>query len=280
MLTMGVINFMDRTIKFKNGVEIPVLGFGTYKMENGSETFDSVSYALEVGYRHIDTAKIYENEESVGEAIKNSSIKREDIFVTTKVWNTDRGYDNTLRAFEESMKKLKLDYLDLYLIHWPKDLNAETWKALEKLYNEKRVRAVGVSNFNKHHLEELFKTCEVFPMINQIELHPELTQKSLYEFCNSKDIVIEAWSPLIRGKILSIDLLKELSKSYNKTIAQIVLRWNVQLGIVTIPKSSNKDRIKENFDIFDFELSKEDMEKISSLNKNFRTGPDPDNIDF
>lgn len=270
----------DKVIKLSNGVDIPVLGFGTYKMENGKEAFESISYALEVGYRHIDTAKIYENEESVGEAINKSGINREEIFLTTKVWNTDRGYDNTLKAFETSLKKLNTDYVDLYLIHWPKDLNVETWRALERLYKEKKVRAIGVSNFKEHHLEEIFKNCEITPMINQVEFHPELTQPELREFCNSRNIVLEAWSPLMRGKIFSIDLLRELSEIYNKTIPQIVLRWNIQLGVVTIPKSATKERIRENFDVFDFELSKEHMEKINSLNKNLRTSHDPDNIDF
>lgn len=269
----------NKLIKLNNGVDIPVLGFGTYKLL-GKDAFESVSYALEVGYRHIDTAKIYENEEFVGEAVKKSGLKREEIFLTSKVWNTDRGYDNTLKAFELSLKKLNTDYLDLYLIHWPKDLNAETWRALERLYSEKRVRAIGVSNFKEHHLTELFKTCEVMPVINQVEFHPELTQPELLKFCSSKNIVIEAWSPLMRGKIFSMDVLKELSEFYNKTIPQIVLRWNVQLGVVTIPKSSTRERIKDNFNIFDFEISKEHMERINSLNKNLRTSHDPDNIDF
>ena len=185
-----------------------------------------------------------------------------------------------MRDFEKSLEKLKLEYLDLYLIHWPSKLNTKNWKVLEELYNKKRVRAIGVSNFNVNHLEKLFKDCEIYPMIDQIEFHPEFTQNNLCDFCKSNDIVIEAWFPLMSGKVFSIDLLKELSKSYNKTIAQIILRWNIQLGIVTIPKSSNKDRIKENFDIFNFELSKEDMEKISSLNKNLRLGWDSDKIDF
>ena len=270
----------DKVIKLSNGVDIPVLGFGTYKMENGKEAFESISYALEVGYRHIDTAKIYENEETVGEAINKSGINREEIFLTTKVWNTDRGYDNTLKAFETSLKKLNTDYIDLYLIHWPNDLNVETWRALERLYKEKKVRAIGVSNFKEYHLEEIFENCEITPMINQVEFHPELTQPELYEFCNSRNIVLEAWSPLMKGKIFFIDLLKELSEIYNKTIPQIVLRWNIQLGVVTIPKSVTKERIRENFDVFDFELSKEHMEKINSLNKNLRTSHDPDNIDF
>lgn len=272
---------MDKKmIKLNNGVYIPTLGFGTYKLKEGKEAFESVSYALEVGYRHIDSAKIYENEKSVGEAINNSSIKREDIFITSKVWNTDRGYDNTLKAFENTIKNLNVDYLDLYLIHWPKDMNSETWRALEKLYNDKRVRAIGVSNFKEHHLEELFKTSNITPSINQVEFHPQLTQPELREYCRQKTITLEAWSPLMRGKVFDIEELTRLSKIYNKTEAQIVLRWNIQLGVVTIPKSSNKERIKQNFDIFDFELSKEDMEVISGLNKNLRTSYDPDHIDF
>ena len=258
---------LGRVVKLSNGVDVPILGFGTARIENGSQTFESVSYALEVGYRHIDTAKLYKNEESVGEAINKSGINREEIFLTTKVWDSDRGYDNTLKAFETSLKKLNTDYIDLYLIHWPKDLNVETWRALERLYKENKVRAIGVSNFKEHHLEKIFKNCEITPMINQVEFHPELTQPELHEFCKSKNIVLEAWSPLMRGKIFSIDLLRELSEIYNKTIPQIVLRWNIQLGVVTIPKSVTKERIRENFNVFDFELSKEHMEKISSLNK-------------
>ena len=263
---------LDRAVKLSNGVHIPILGFGTARIENGSHTFESVSYALEVGYRHVDTAKLYKNEESVGEAINKSGINREEIFLTTKVWDSDRGYDNTLKAFETSLKKLNTDYIDLYLIHWPNDLNVETWRALERLYKEKKVRAIGVSNFKEYHLEEIFENCEITPMINQVEFHPELTQPELYEFCNSRNIVLESWSPLMKGKIFFIDLLKELSEIYNKTIPQIVLRWNIQLGVVTIPKSVTKERIRENFNVFDFELSKEHMEKISSLNKNLSVG--------
>lgn len=270
----------SKLVKLNNGVEIPILGYGTYKMEDGKDAVNSVLYALEVGYRHIDTASLYKNEKSVGEAIKNSGINRSDIFLTTKVWNDDRGYDNTLKAFDRSIKKLDTDYVDLYLIHWPKDMNVETWKALERLYEEKRVRAIGVSNFKEHHLEEIFKNSNIVPTINQVEFHPKLSQPKLREFCNSKGIVLEAWSPLMRGKVFSIDLLNELSKIYNKTIPQIVLRWNIQLGVVTIPKSANKERIKENFDVFDFTLSKEHMDKINSLDDSCRIGKDPDNIDF
>lgn len=270
-----------KSIVLNNGVEIPALGFGTYKIDGADKkSVEIVSYALETGYRHIDTAALYGNEKSVGEAIKISGIKREDLFITTKVWNSDRGYENTLRAFEKSLENLNLDYIDLYLIHWPKDLNVETWRALEKLYDEKRVRAIGVSNFKEHHLEEIFKNSKISPMVNQVELHPQLSQKSLREFCAKNNIAVEAWSPLMRGGIFSIEVLKELSEIYNKTISQIVLRWNLQIGIITIPKSVTKSRIKENFEIFDFELSEEHMEKINSLNKNLRIGPDPDNIDF
>ena len=270
----------NKMVKLNNNVNIPILGFGTYKMEDGKEAINAVSNALEIGYRHIDTASLYKNEKSVGEAIRNSGIKRSDIFVTTKVWNDDRGYDNTLKAFDTSLKKLNMDYIDLYLIHWPKDLNLETWKALERLYEEKIVRAIGVSNFKEHHLEELLKDSNIVPAINQVEFHPQLTQPELRKYCNSKGIVLEAWSPLMRGKVFSIDLLNKISKIYNKTISQIVLRWNIQLGVVTIPKSSKRERIEENFNIFDFVLSEEHMNEINSLNEDLRVGRDPDNIDF
>ncbi|MBM7684629.1 MAG: aldo/keto reductase [Epulopiscium sp.] len=261
-----------------NGVKMPWLGFGTFKITEEGQVENSVLEALKVGYRHIDTAAVYGNEESVGRAMKNSGVKREEIFLTSKVWNSDQGYDSTLRAFEASLKRLDTNYLDLYLIHWPKPLNKETWRALEKLYKEKRVRAIGVSNFKVYHLEELMESCEIVPMVNQVEYHPRLQQTDLLEFCKKHNIQLEAWGPLMQGKIFDIPLMKELSEKYNKTISQIALRWDLQTGVVTIPKSVTPERIKENSDIFDFEISKEDMERIAELNTGERVGTDPDDV--
>lgn len=266
--------------ELNNGVKIPKLGFGTFKVEDGQETIDAVKTALEVGYRHIDAASCYDNEESVGQGIVESGVPREEIFITSKVWNTDQGYESTLRAFDLSLKKLGTEYLDLYLIHWPKKLNKETWKALEKLYKEGKVRAIGVSNFKEYHLIDLMESAEIKPMVNQIEFHPQLSQPELLKFCKENQIQVVAWGPLMQGQLAKYPLFEELSKKYNKTPAQIVLRWDIQQGVVTIPKSINPDRIKSNADIFDFELTDEDMEKISMLNTGERIGADPDNINF
>ncbi|MDR2423932.1 MAG: aldo/keto reductase [Prevotellaceae bacterium] len=264
----------------KNGVSMPILGFGTFKIPDGQVAVDSVLTALSVGYRHIDTAAIYGNEDSVGEAVRQSGLNRNQLFITTKLWNSDQGYDSTLRAFDKSIKKLGLDYLDLYLIHWPKPLNRETWKAMEKLYNEKRVRAIGVSNFHIHHLLDLLDVCQIAPMVNQIEFHPRLIQSNLLEYCKNNEIQYEAWSPLMQNRAFSIPLLQQIAEKYGRTVSQLILRWDIQMGVVTIPKSINPDRISENFKIFDFEISDEDMQLISSLDKGERVGPDPDNFNF
>jgi diketogulonate reductase-like aldo/keto reductase len=216
----------------------------------------------------------------VGEGIRQSGVKREDIFVTSKLWNGDQGYDTALRAFDASLQRLGFDYLDLYLIHWPKPLNRESWHAMEKLYNEKRIRAIGVSNFHIHHLEELFVSCEIKPAVNQIEFHPRLVQQPLLDYCKKNEIQFEAWSPLMQGKIFDIPLLKELSAKYGRSISQIVLRWDIQMGVVTIPKSVNPERIKENMKIFDFEIDEKDMNAITTLDKQQRVGADPDNFNF
>ncbi|MDW8802697.1 aldo/keto reductase [Clostridium sp. A1-XYC3] len=261
-----------------NGVKMPWLGFGTYKIEDGSTVTESVKEALRIGYRHIDTASLYNNEEGIGIALKESGIERKEIFLVSKVWNSDQGYEKTLNAFETSLKKLQTDYLDLYLIHWPQLLNKETWRALEKLYKEGRVRAIGVCNFKESHLRDLMEDAEIPPMVNQVEFHPYLIQNDLLDFCKDNNIQLEAWSPLMRGNILKVDLLQELAKKYGKTVSQIVLRWDLQKGIVTIPKSTTPARIKENTDIFDFELSEEDMDKIQQLDQGLRFGKDPDNV--
>ncbi|MGL4772197.1 MAG: aldo/keto reductase [Clostridium sp.] len=271
---------MRKSVKLSNGIEMPVLGFGTFKVEDGDVTVEAVKNALKVGYRHIDCAAIYGNEDSVGKGIKESGVKREDIFITSKVWNSEQGYEKTLKAFEKTIKDLGVDYLDLYLIHWPKALNSETWRALETLYKEGRVRAIGVSNFKEHHLKELMEDAEVTPMVNQVEFHPQLAQPELLKFCKDNNIQLEAWGPLMQGKVFNIELFNDLAQKYNKTISQIVLRWDLQMGVVTIPKSVRLTRIEENYKIFDFEISEEDMLKIEQLNTGERVGPDPDNISF
>ncbi|WP_371825509.1 aldo/keto reductase [Pontibacillus sp. ALD_SL1] len=276
-----IMNSLQDTIKLNNGVDMPRLGLGVFKAEDGEEVINSVKWALEHGYRSIDTAAAYKNEEGVGQALKDSGLSRDEIFVTSKLWNSDQGYEETLQAFETSLEKLGLDYLDLYLIHWPVEGKyKESWKAMEKLYHDGKIRAIGVSNFHPHHLDDLLKDAEVTPVINQVELHPKLAQQEVRDYCEKHDIVVEAWSPLMQGQILEEPVIQELAEKYNKTAAQIVIRWDLQIGIVTIPKSTKQHRIQENADVFDFELTDEEVVKITELNENHRVGPNPDNFDF
>lgn len=268
-----------------NGVEMPWFGLGVFKVEDGPELVEAVKSAIKAGYRSIDTAAIYGNEKAVGEGIragiKEAGISREDLFITSKVWNSDQGYETTLAAYEESLKKLELDYLDLFLVHWPVEGKyKETWRALETLYKEERVRAIGVSNFQIHHLQDVMKDAEIKPMINQVEYHPRLTQKELQAFCKEQGIQMEAWSPLMQGQLLDNDALQVIAEKHGKTTAQVILRWDLQNGVITIPKSTKEHRIIANANVFNFELTKEDMEKIDALNQNHRVGPDPDNFDF
>ncbi len=275
------ISDLNGTVELRNGVQMPYFGLGMFQLRESKEAEEVVTFALEHGYRHIDTASLYGNERSVGKGLLESGIPRKEIFVTSKVWNSDQGYEQTLRAFDDSLKRLGFDYLDLYLIHWPvKGKYKETWKALERIYAEGKVRAIGVSNFLQHHLENLISDCRAIPMVNQMEFHPRLVQQSLIDFCNSHQIQYEAWSPLMQGKIFNISELNIIAKKYDKDIAQLVLRWNLQKGIVTIPKSERKKRILSNSQIFDFEISKEDMEAIGRLDRNERIGADPDNFNF
>ncbi|MED0588440.1 MULTISPECIES: glyoxal/methylglyoxal reductase [Bacillus] len=269
------------TVKLHNGVEMPWFGLGVFKVENGNEATESVKAAIKNGYRSIDTAAIYKNEEGVGIGIKESGVAREELFITSKVWNEDQGYETTLAAFEKSLERLQLDYLDLYLIHWPgKDKFKDTWRALEKLYKDGKIRAIGVSNFQVHHLEELLKDAEIKPMVNQVEFHPRLTQKELRDYCKAQGIQLEAWSPLMQGQLLDNEVLTQIAEKHNKSVAQVILRWDLQHEVVTIPKSIKEHRIIENADIFDFELSQEDMDKIDALNKDERVGPNPDELLF
>ncbi|WP_045523117.1 aldo/keto reductase [Neobacillus niacini] len=269
------------TTTLHNGVKMPWFGLGVFKVKEGEEVVSSVKAAIKNGYISIDTAAVYKNEEGVGQAIKESGVAREELFITTKVWNADQGYDSTLQAFETSLGKLGLDYIDLYLIHWPvKGKYNDTWKALEKLYRDGRVRAIGVSNFHVHHLEDLLSHAEIKPMVNQIEYHPHLTQKEVHDFCKKEGIQLEAWSPLKQGVLLKDPTINEIAEKHNKSAAQIILRWDLQNEVVTIPKSTNENRIIENADIFDFELTPEEMQRINDLNKNDRIGSDPDNFNF
>jgi methylglyoxal/glyoxal reductase len=273
-------NLQDTTT-LHNGVKMPWFGLGVFKVQEGSEVVESVKAALRNGYKSIDTAAVYKNEEGVGQAIKEAGIPREELFITTKVWNADQGYETTLQAFEASMDKLGLDYLDLYLIHWPvAGKYKETWKALEKLYKDGRVRAIGVSNFHVHHLKDLMADAEIKPMVNQVEYHPHLAQTELLQFCKAEGIQMEAWSPLKQGELLSEPTIVEIAEKHEKSPAQVILRWDLQNEVVTIPKSIKEHRIIQNADIFDFELTAEDMDRLNSLNKDERVGPDPDNFDF
>ena len=262
-----------------DGNTIPQVGLGVYKVEN-EIVGPLVCDALQNGYRLIDTASMYLNESGVGEGIANSGLPREEVVVATKFWMDDLGYSNTLRAFEKSLSLLKLDYLDLYLIHWPAPkrglLYVESWQAMERLKNEGLVKSIGVSNFHTHHLEQILKVAEHTPVLNQVELHPLLTQDALIEFHSAHSILTQAWSPLARGQILSNELIVDLAKKHGRVPSQIVLRWHIQRGIAVIPKSTSKARIIENIEVFNFELSNAEMASISALNANYRTGVDPE----
>ncbi len=267
-----------------NGVKIPCVGFGTWQAEDGDIAYNAVRAALECGYRHIDTAAIYRNEESVGRAIRDSGIPREEIFVTTKLWNKCRSYELAYSAFERSISKLALDYVDLYLIHWPaspasyenyNEINLDAWKAMTELYKKGSIRAIGVSNFLPHHLDALMKT-EVAPMVNQIELHPGYTQAEAVEYCKKNNILVEAWSPLGSGRVLSDKRLLAIGEKYNRTVAQVCLRWCLQKGTLPLPKSVTVSRIIENSNIFDFELSEEDIRTIDGFEVFGESGFHPD----
>lgn len=283
------MNSLTDCYKLSNGVEIPCIGFGTWQTPDGDVCVSSVLSAIEAGYRHIDTAQGYGNEESVGLAVKKSGIDRKDLFITSKLTNSEHGYERTLAAFEETMKKLDIDYLDLYLIHWPnpiafrdhwQEANAGTWKAFEELYKAGRIRAIGISNFRPHHIEELMKTATVAPMVNQIRLCPGETQDEVVDYCRSHNIQLEAYSPLGVGKIFEVPEMKALAEKYGKSIAQICIRWSLQRGYLPLPKSVTPSRIKENTQVFDFELEAADVQLIADLKGCVGYSSDPDTTTF
>ncbi|MDO3408259.1 aldo/keto reductase [Saccharibacillus sp. CPCC 101409] len=268
-------------VKLNNGVEMPWFGLGVWQVKDGEEAKDSVKAALKAGYIGVDTAAAYKNEKSVGEAIRESGVNRDDLFITSKVWNGDQGYESTLAAFDATMQKLGLDVLDLYLIHWPvKGKYKDTWRAMEKLYKDGRIRSIGVSNFQPHHLDDLLEDAEVVPAVNQVEFHPLLTQSELIDYCAKKGIQVEAWSPLAQGRLFDNEALTSLADKYGKSPAQIQLRWVLDKGVVVLTRSVKESRVIENADIFDFTLTPEEISSLEALNKNERTGPDPDNFNF
>lgn len=278
------IENINSTTTLHNGVKMPRFGLGVYKVEDGKEVITTVKTAIKNGYRSIDTAAIYKNEEGVGIAIKEcieeGIVSRDELFITSKVWNDDLGYEATLKAYDESLRKLNLDFIDLYLIHWPvRGKFKDGWKALETLYKQERVRAIGVCNFHVHHLEDLFTEATILPMVDQVEFHPRLAQLKLQDFCRKYNIQLEAWAPLMQGHLLDNKVLQIISNKHNKTVAQIILRWELQTGVIIIPKSVKEHRIIENADIFDFELSTKDMEIINQLNVDLRVGTNPDSFD-
>ncbi|MCL2469107.1 MAG: aldo/keto reductase [Alphaproteobacteria bacterium] len=280
---------IEKTRTLANNLTIPTIGFGTWKIEEGETAERSVHEAIKAGYTLIDTATIYGNEASVGRAIKQSDVPRENLFITTKLWNSERGYDKTLRAFEDSLKLLQLDVLDLYLIHWPAargpkeewaKTNAQTWRAFETLYKDGLIKAIGVSNFKPHHLTALMEQAEIKPMVNQIEFHPGFRQEATYDFCKKENIIIEAWAPLGTGRMLKNETLEAFAKKYGKSVAQLCIRWCLQNETIPLPKSVHEQRIRENLAVFDFEISEDDMALINSMPDFGSSGADPDTVTF
>ncbi|MBV6682762.1 aldo/keto reductase [Rossellomorea sp. RS05] len=274
-----------KSITLNNGLQMPEIGYGVFRVEEGKDLEKAVETAIRIGYRSIDTAAIYQNEKSVGKGVQNAIdagiVTREELFITSKVWNDGLSYDETIQAYNDTLERLGLEYLDLYLIHWPgQNKYMEPWKALEALYKEGRIKSIGVSNFQVSHLEHLLETAEVKPVINQIEFHPKLVQEDVRAFCEKHDIQVEAWSPLMNAELLNHETVNEIAESLGKSAAQVILRWDLQHGVVTIPKSMTESRIKENIDIYDFELTEEQVKTLDALDEHKRIGPDPDQFDF
>ncbi len=280
---------MEKSFKLNNEVQIPKIGFGTWKIQDGEAVINAIKIAVKNGYRHIDTAAIYANEKGVGIGIKECGIDRKELFITSKLWNTERGFESTLKAFEKTIKDLQLDYLDLYLIHWPanahqfenwKQINAETWNAMEKLQDEGKIRAIGVSNFMEHHLQPLLENAKIMPSVNQIEYHPGFMQNDCVKFCKKHNIQVEGWSPLGRGGVLNNEILINIANIYHKSVAQLCIRWALQNKVIPLPKSTTPHRIKENLEVFDFEISESDMVLINQIENIGNSGLNPDTVDF
>ena len=283
-----MFNSLKDTFTLNNGYKIPCIGFGTWQTPDGETAIKSVKEAINLGYKHIDTAAAYGNETSIGKAIKESGVNRSELFITSKVWNKDRGYKTTLAAFEKTINDLQLDYLDLYLIHWPAsvnkfndwdNINLETWRAMTELYKAGKIKSIGVSNFIPHHLKSLMET-EVKPMVDQIEFHPGFMQEETFKYCNDNNILVEAWSPLGTGKMLNNETLKTIASKYNKSAAQLCIRWCLQNNTLPLPKSVTASRIKENTEIFDFVISDEDMKTINAMEYCGGSGYHPDKVNF
>jgi diketogulonate reductase-like aldo/keto reductase len=269
------IEMMNDYLILSNGIKMPIVGFGTWQLKAGEETVLAVQAAIKAGYRHIDTAMIYGNEISVGQAIRESGIKRQEIFLTTKLWNDDQGYESTLKAFEKSLERLQMSYVDLYLIHWPSvhqfpdyiQKNRDTWRAMEELYSAGKIKAIGVSNFMPEHFEALLETAKIVPMVNQILVNPGNQNREAVDYCQKKKVIVQAYTPLMKGEIFKMPLLQELSLQYQKSIPQIVLRWLLQKGIVSLTKSATLERIQANIDIFNFVLEDDDIKRIDGLDQ-------------
>jgi diketogulonate reductase-like aldo/keto reductase len=280
MNTMKITD-MYGAVTLHNGVQMPYLGLGVYQTTDGEEVKNAVTDALDAGYRHIDTAAAYFNEYGVGQAIDRHPAGRRGVFISTKIWNSDQGYDSTFAAFNNSLTRLQTGYLDLYLQHWPvKGKYKETWRAMEDLYDAGKVRAIGVSNFLLFQLEDLMETARIVPMVNQVEFHPFLVQQSLLDFCKANGIQFESWYPLMHGQALDVVEFQRIAIRYDVTVSQLLLRWNLQKGVIIIPKSINKDRIIANTRLFHFEISDTDMAELDSLDRGLRLGPDPANFNF